>query len=166
MEIYLLDSNFFIQAHRVMYPLDIACSFWNKVKQLAEEGKIISVDKVKNELYDKNDSLEKWCKENLPTDFFKSTSGVLNEYSQILSWAVSRSEHYLPQAINEFMNIDEADSFLIAYALADPNNRFIVTQEISQPLRKNKIKIPDVCRAFNLRCVNTIDMFRRLGERF
>jgi hypothetical protein len=60
MEVYILDSNFFIQAHRVSYPLDIALSFWKKVKQLAAEGKIISIDKVKNELYDKNDALEVW----------------------------------------------------------------------------------------------------------
>lgn len=50
MGIYVIDSNFFIQAHRANYPLDIAFSFWNKVKQLAEDGKIISIDKVKNGL--------------------------------------------------------------------------------------------------------------------
>ena len=55
MTVYVVDSNFFIQAHRVNYPLDIAYSFWNKVKELAEAGKIISIDKVKDELYDKND---------------------------------------------------------------------------------------------------------------
>jgi len=32
MQIYLVDSNFFIQAHRAIYPLDIATGFWNKVK--------------------------------------------------------------------------------------------------------------------------------------
>lgn len=63
MEVYVLDSNFFIQSHRVSYPLDIAFIFWNKVKQLADEGRIISIDKVKNELYDKNDALETWCKD-------------------------------------------------------------------------------------------------------
>jgi hypothetical protein len=31
MSIYLVDSNFFIQAHRATYPLDIATGFWNKV---------------------------------------------------------------------------------------------------------------------------------------
>ncbi len=47
MSVYVVDSNFFIQAHRATYPLDIAFSFWKKVKQLAEEGKIISIDKIK-----------------------------------------------------------------------------------------------------------------------
>lgn len=47
MPIYVVDSNFFIEAHRATYPLDVAHSFWNKVKQLAATGKIVSVDKVK-----------------------------------------------------------------------------------------------------------------------
>lgn len=62
MPVYVLDSNFFIEAHRSHYPIDVAAGFWNKVRQLAEEGKIISIDKVKNELYDKNDALEEWCR--------------------------------------------------------------------------------------------------------
>lgn len=70
MEIYIVDSNFFIQAHRSIYPLDIATGFWNKVKQLANTGLIFSIDKVKDELYDKNDELEEWCKNNLPENFF------------------------------------------------------------------------------------------------
>ena len=41
--IFLVDTNFFIQAHRVSYPLDVVPSFWNKVKNLADNDKIISV---------------------------------------------------------------------------------------------------------------------------
>ncbi len=48
----MLLSNFFIEAHRATYPLDVAHSFWNKVKQLADDGKIVSIDKVKSEIYD------------------------------------------------------------------------------------------------------------------
>lgn len=166
MEVYVLDNNFFIQAHRVSYPLDIAFSFWNKVRQLAEQAKIISIDKVKKELYDKNDALETWCKSNLPEDFFKDTSHIVVEYGRVSSWAISRSNHYLPNALNEFLDADEADAFLVAFALSDPNNIIIVTQEISEPARQNKIKIPDACIALDVRFVNTIDMFRKLGESF
>jgi len=127
MEVYVLDINFFIQAHRVSYPLDVAFSFWNKVKQFADEGRIISIDKVKNELYDKNDLLKAWCKDNLPEDFFKDTSYVMAAYGNVSTWAISKSDHYLPNALNEFLDADEADAFLIAYALADNSNRIIVT---------------------------------------
>ncbi len=42
MEPFIVDSNFFIQAHRGTYPLDVVSSFWDKVSNLAKKGKIIS----------------------------------------------------------------------------------------------------------------------------
>lgn len=166
MLVYVVDSNFFIQAHRESYPLDVAFSFWNKVKQLADAGRIISIDKVKNEIYDKNDTLETWCRANLPEDFFKDSSTVMATYGQVSAWAISKNTHYLPNALNEFLDADEADAFIVAYALADPINIVVVTQEKSEPYRKNKIKIPEACNDMNVQFVNTIDMFRQLGETF
>jgi len=166
MSVYVLDSNFFIQAHRFYYPIDVAAGFWNKVRQLAEQGKVISIDKVKKELYDKNDALEDWCRNNLPENFFKDTSEVMAAYAQVTAWAMARNRHYLPNALNEFLNADEADAFLVAYCLADSTNRFVVTHEISEPNRKNRVKIPDACIALNVTYVNTIEMFRQLGETF
>ena len=49
---YLIDSNFFIQAHRAIYPLDVVPSFWLKAKSLSENGTIQSIDKVKKEIFD------------------------------------------------------------------------------------------------------------------
>ncbi|MDZ7742213.1 MAG: DUF4411 family protein [Bacteroidota bacterium] len=166
MAAFVVDSNFFIQAHRTTYPLDIATGFWIKLKHLADSGTIISIDKVKNELYDKNDALEAWCKVNLPQDFFKSSADSMAEYGQVIAWAMSKSGHYLQNALNEFMDADEADAFVIAYCLADPINRVLVTQEISEPNRKNKVKIPDCCNALGVTFNNTIEMFRQLGETF
>jgi hypothetical protein len=166
MVIYVVDSNFFIQAHRVYYPLDVAHSFWNKVKDLANRELIISIDKVKGELFDNNDALEDWCKENLPDSFFKNTDVAMSEYSSVALWAKSMSHHYLPQALNEFLDADEADAFLVAYCLADYENRVVVTQEISHPERKNKVKIPEACNALGVRFINSMDMFRELEETF
>jgi hypothetical protein len=166
MSIYVVDSNFFIESHRTTYPLDVAHSFWNKVKQLAIEQKIISIDKVKREIYDHEDALKLWSVTNLPRDFFNDTKSVMAAYGQVAAWAVSRSQHYLPHALSEFLNADEADTYLIAYALTDVENRIIVTQEISEPNRRNKVKIPDACIALGVQYCNTIEMFRRLGTTF
>ncbi len=166
MAVYVVDSNFFIDAHRANYPLDVAFSFWDKIKELATAGTIISIDKVKAKLYDKNDALEDWCKANLPEDFFKPTAEIINEYSQGSAWAVSMQNHYLPNALNEFFDADEADAFIVAYSLADSANQIIVTQEISQPNRKNKIKIPEACTNFNVRFLKTMEMLRELRETF
>ena len=167
MPLYVVDSNFFIEAHRATYPLDVAHSFWNKVKQLAYDGKIVSIDKVKNEIYDNHeDALKQWCIDNLPQNFFKDSSQLMTAYNQVINWAVSRSAHYLPKALAEFLDADEADAFVVAFALADSQNRKIVTQEKSQPNRINKIKIPEASNALGVQYCNTIEMFRQLGETF
>lgn len=165
MSVYVLDSNFFIQAHRIHYPIDVAAGFWNKVRQLATQRKIISIDKVRKELYGNNDALEDWCKNNLPEDFFKDTSVIMTAYAKVTGWAMSKSGHYLQNALNEFLDADEADAFLVAYCFAD-SSRLVVTQEVSEPGRRNKVKIPDACIALDVSYVNTIEMFRQLGETF
>jgi hypothetical protein len=166
MPLYVVDTNFFIQAHRSYYPLDVASSFWSKVKELADTGKIISIDKVKNEIYKNDDELKRWCLANLPQDFFKDTTIVLAEYSQVVIWAASKSSHYSSTAIAEFLDADEADAWLVSFALNGLQNRIIVTYEKSQPEIKRKIKIPEVCNQFTVSYVDTIEMFRQLGERF
>ena len=67
---------------------------------------------------------------------------------------------------HEFLDVDEADAFLVAFAMADKKNRIIVTQERPQPGRKNKIKIPEPCEEFSVKYMNTIEMFRAIGKTF
>lgn len=165
-KIYVVDSNFFIQAHRATYPLDVATGFWNKIKQLAENGTIISIDKVKAELYSNSDELKQWCEDNLPDDFFKDSSECMEEYGEVSAWAISKADHYLANALNEFLDADEADAFLISYSLSDAENRILVTQEVSRPEQKNRIKIPEPSIALGVNYLNTIEMFRELGETF
>jgi hypothetical protein len=47
MSVFVVDTNFFIQAHRVSYPMDVAPGFWDKIIKLSEDEKILSIDKVK-----------------------------------------------------------------------------------------------------------------------
>jgi hypothetical protein len=115
---YVLDSNFFLQASKMHYPIDVTPGFWAKVSQLTIEGKIISIDKVKNELYTNPDTLTHWIDNNLPDDFFKDTSTVLSTYSKVCAWAVSRTSHYTQGALNKFLEVDEADAWLVAYGAA------------------------------------------------
>lgn len=58
---FLLDSNFFIQAHRMHYPIDVVPSFWGRVVDLANNGLVISIDKVYSELAMGRDDLYGWC---------------------------------------------------------------------------------------------------------
>jgi hypothetical protein len=164
---FIVDSNFFIQAHRSIYPLDVVQSFWTKVKNLADNGTILSIDKVKKEIYDNSsheDELKIWCEANLPNDFFINTDAEIHNYIKIVNWTNSMSHHYTNNAIQEFRETDLADPWLVAFAMS--KNWTIVTYEKSEPNRKNRIKIPEVCNQFNVRYINTIEMRRELNENF
>lgn len=167
MKKYLLDTNIFIQPHRESYPLDVFPSFWEKINELAKKGNIISIDKVKKEIYDNSsheDELCDWCTTNLNNDFFVDTSICIDSYIEITKWANSKSSHYTTNAIAEFLQTDLADPWLIAYA--KENNVVIVTYEKSDPLSKRRIKIPEPCKHFNVEYVSLIEMFRQLKVKF
>jgi hypothetical protein len=77
---------------------------------------------------------------------------------------MSKNIHYLQRAIDEFLDAEEADAWLIAYAL---NNKLtIVTYEVSAPNQKSKIKIPDACIPLGVQFINPMEMFRQLNEQF
>lgn len=97
----------------------MAVGFWTKVKWLAEQNHIFSIDKVKKEIFDHNDVLTQWCSANLPDNFFKDSADKMQEYAQISNWAYSRSNHYKRAALDEFLDADEADAFLAAFALSN-----------------------------------------------
>ncbi|PSR05219.1 MAG: DUF4411 domain-containing protein [Bacteroidetes bacterium SW_11_45_7] len=164
MPAYLLDSNFFIQAYRIHYPFDVVPGFWTKVSELARHNKICSIDKVMDEIYNNEDELKRWCQQNLPDDFFKSTGNIAESYADVVRWAYSHRDHYKQTALDDFLSDDVADAWLVAYAYA--YNHVIVTQEIPEPAGKSKIKIPDACQPFTVRYIDKISLFRELNEQF
>lgn len=166
MPVYVVDANFFIQPYRVLYPMDVVPGFWNKIKALAEDNKIISIDKVGNEILNGKDPLADWCANNLPDNFFQDSNPVIDVYKQVIRWADSKKDHYKQKAIDDFCHADRADAFLVAYCLAEKENRVLVTQEVSRPESKVSIKVPDACIAFGVNYVNTLQMFRNLKETF
>lgn len=163
---FVLDSNVFIEAHRTTYPLDIATSFWDTIIRLASNGRIISIDKVQNEILRNEDELSDWLDTNLPSGFFRDTTEpeVFENYGTIVTWAESKADHYKRRAIDEFMEFARADAWLVAYCRAF--NHKLVTQEVSKPERKNAIPIPQACIAQDVTFCNTIEMFREIGIRF
>lgn len=46
---YLIDSNTFVAPHRGYAPIDVAISLWSKIKDMADEGIICSIDMVRGD---------------------------------------------------------------------------------------------------------------------
>lgn len=160
----IVDSNFFIQAHRDTYPLDVATSFWAKISELASNHRIMSIDKVKAELNRNKDALTVWCDENLPAGFFAPSASVIGHYAQVINITHLRQPPYNQRALDTFFDADEADAWLIAHALSGGNT--IVTHETRQPAKIARVKIPDICAPLGIKAITTVEMFRELGERF
>ncbi|MBP3191701.1 DUF4411 family protein [Natronogracilivirgula saccharolytica] len=105
-------------------------------------------------------------KQHIPESFFKSTtdSRVLTEYQTVAAWAESRSHHYQRKAIDEFLEFKRADAWLVAYCSA--MHRKLVTQEVSNPNRKNKIPLPDACAPQGVKTLNMNELFTILKISF
>lgn len=172
-KVYLLDTNIFIEPYRTFYSFDYGTAFWDFLKYQAKNGQIFSIDKVYNELSRIEDQLFDWVKRNLkPSGFFRSTKdiSVLKNYQKVIQWAEGKRGTFKDEAIEEFKEEDNADPWLVAYAMhyRDMKSVFkkeivIVTQEKLDRNRKNKIPIPIVCEEFSVECCDLFTMLRELG---
>jgi predicted nucleic acid-binding protein len=155
--IYVLDANVFIEAAKRYYAFDIVPDFWDKLIALAEDGWIMSIDRVKAELI--RADLEAWANGNFHR-YFASTSDqdVIDAYRDLMAWSQAQSQ-YTDGAKAEFASVP--DGWLIAYALS--KGCTVVTHEQPAPNSKRKIKMPDACRAHNVQYVNTFQMLRNLS---
>lgn len=167
---YLVDSSCFMTASRIAYPFDIAQSFWKKIAELAQNRAFGSIDKVENEINDNDDALSKWCKNNLPDDFFISTEteAVYEKYSELVQWAENkmRTDDLKQTGFEKFIDASKADIYFVALASLNPAEYTVVTEERSAIGAKKDIKLPDACSAFGIRCINFVQMLRELKVTF
>jgi hypothetical protein len=160
---YLLDANVFIEAARRYYAFDLVPSFWQALTDHAGEGRVQSIDRVKDEINQVSDELRDWAN----TDFhqwFESTRqpDVVESYRQIMAWAHSDNQ-FTAAARAEFARASNADAWVVAYAKA--KERRVVTHEQLEPNSRRRIPIPNVCGAFDVEYDDTFQMLRDLGVR-
>lgn len=156
---YLLDSNIFITAYRLHYPFDLMPAFWEKIKtEIAPKSIIIS--EVYKELKEGQDELFDWITEN--ENCFQILGDpsieVVKSFKKIMN-TVETNEQYKRSAKDIFAK--NADPWLCAYGLA--HDYSIVTNEVYEPNSKKKIQIPNICKEFNINCINMIEFLREIN---
>ena len=159
---YLLDANVFIEAARRYYAFDIAPGFWSNLDKLATSGRLYSIDRVKKELKGLKDELADWV-DNTFSHAFVSTDedNIIKCYADIMIW-VNAQDQFKDGAKSEFAK--SADGWLIAYAKV--RDYVVVTHEVLSKDVRRKVPVPNVCRAFNVKFVDTFEMLRSLHVRF
>ena len=155
----LLDANVLIDANRYYYPMDRVPEFWDWLAAMGERGLV----KVPQEVYDKvtqaNDALSRWLKDN-------REDLLLNEAVDGDLIRRVTDDGYAPDLNDVEIEQLNEDPFLIAYALADPEQRRVVSTERSRPsARRANRKLPDVCHNFGVVCHDTFSFIRELDFR-
>ncbi len=161
---YLVDTSVFVQAHRKYYSFNLCPGFWKSVVWFNKEGKVFSLDKVKQDILAgrEEDPLKQWAKSAMK--FEPSTDlDVVAWYAKMQQWAQAHPQ-YTDAAKAEFASV--SDAWIIAFAKA--KNLTLVTDERYDAKIKRRIKIPNVCKApdFSIACITTFDMLKALGVKF
>lgn len=159
MTTYLLDANVFIQAKNLHYGFDFCPAFWDWLLKYNATGQIISIDRVGDELQAGDDELAEWAKAHAKEVFLPPDAALTPALQQVSQWATAQD--YKPGAVATFLQV--ADYWLVAYALA--HGYVIVTHEVPRN-SINRIKIPDVCLALDIRCITPFEMLRNERARF
>ena len=159
--LYVLDTNVFIEAARRYYAFDIVPSFWKALVVHAQAGRLISIDRVKDELDRGKDDLGAWARSHFAAHFVSTNEDpIIGAYGQLMAWAYSQSQFSNP-AKAEFAAADNADAWVVAYAMV--KSCIVVTHETYNTQIRRKIPIPNACRAMGAKDVDTFTMLRNLG---
>lgn len=164
--IYLLDANVLITAHSYYYPVDAVPEFWSWIAHQAANNKIKIPVEIYEEIKDgsndaEQDLLYAWIQDS---DHKKAT--VLSKDVDPAMVQRVIAEGYANDLTDDELEQLGRDPFLIAYALAAPNDYCVVTTEVSKPRKQRQNRrIPDVCNTLGLRCIDTFSMLRELQFR-
>lgn len=157
--IYLLDSNAFMEAARLYYGFDLAPGFWKWLKGPSCTGRVASIEAVRDEILSGEGELVEWAR-RLPKEFWLADStDSINHMRSLVQWVSHPERPYNQAAIAEFL--DSADLRLIATSMA--SSGIVTTREVPAPRSQKRIKIPDVCAAFDVPCHTPFDAYRMLG---
>jgi len=162
---YLVDADVFITAKNLYYGFDLCPGFWDGLVHHHREGRVFSIDRVRNELLagPKTEDLVQWVRNEVPEGFFLDVDSddVTEAYTEIMLWAQRHAQYY-DYAKAKFAT--GADGWLVAHARVHGST--VVTLEQRAPEAKREIKLPDVCAQFEVAYENPFAMLKQLGVRF
>ena len=161
--LYLLDANVLIDANRDYYPIDRVPEFWDWLAAIGERGLVkIPLDiyeEIVNPPPERQDAVVDWLRAN-------RDALLLDEEVRRDLVALVTEQGYGNGLTDVDIEKIGRDPFLIAYALADPADRSVISNETSRPSKRgSNRKVPDVCDDFNLRHSNIFGLIRELDFR-
>lgn len=160
--VFVLDTNILVEAHRRYYAMDLCPGFWKSMLHFTESGRIVSIDRVRQELRRQDDALTEWTR-TTPDQLFRTTGiqEIADVYRELMDW-VWQETRFRMQAKTDFAMA--ADGWVATYAKV--YRGVVVTHERRSPQAKRRVPLPDLCDRFRIPCKDTFEMLRELGVVF
>lgn len=163
-EVFLLDTNVFIEPKSRWYPFDVVPGYWDFLRQELGGEHVRSIVHVYNELQGHADELSDWAKRIGRKQFedCADDSGVFLRYLEVASYVQSLEGDKPGQkrrsAIEEFLREGVADPWLVAHASV--YGETLVTQEVRHQLKLSKVSLVDICNHFEVRHIEVVSFLR------
>lgn len=163
-EIFLIDSNSFIEPKNKYYSFDFAPGFWSQFAKHIKLKDIVVLDMVKDEIEKGEDELSQWVKGiEIPELISRKDGAIISKYGEIIN-NIAQNPCYRQSAVHEWSRDSVADPWLIA-AAAVRGYTLITFEQSAGGLNPktpcNYAKIPDVANIFK---VKTKDLFYMMRE--
>jgi hypothetical protein len=151
--VYLFDANVLITLNNTYYAIDQVPEYWDWVQYQAETGNIKIPVEIMSEILAgkdsqkaKDDRLLKWI---VQSEIRKAL--VLDEKVNDAFVRQIIENGYGPKVTDLELEVIGRDPFLVAYGMANPGSRCIVTTEASAPSRQRQNRqLPNVCEQFGV----------------
>lgn len=157
----MVDSNVLLEAANTYYSFKLDTGFWEWLAEEGLSGRIRSLSFVQGEIEFPQELVD-WLHEREEEDFFIDASEVDIQvmYTEMSTWIINQP--FGPEHIAKFLK--GADLWIVAAARV--KGATVVTQEKAAGIRAKKIKIPDICGHFGVKCLTTFDLLKELGAQF
>jgi hypothetical protein len=150
---YCFDTSVLIGCWARSYPPDVFPGLWTKLDELITQQQVLCPDEVRVELARQEDELAKWVNAR-PHMFVPLDDAIQRATSEVLA------RH--PLLMKATKNRNGADPFVIATARV--KSLTVVTEELGGTTTKPKI--PSVCQALGVPCINVLSFLRDQGWSF
>lgn len=151
--LYSFDTSAFLEPWNRHYPRDHFPSLWEKLGDLINSGNIIATEEVRIELARIEDDVYRWALER--EKMFIPVRGEIQQ-------AVKSILDKYPRLVDKRRNRSGADPFVIALAQIQMEKCTVVTYETHGNIQTNP-RIPDVCDALGIRCINVSALIQDEG---
>jgi hypothetical protein len=162
---YWLDADVFINAHKTHYPIGIANAFWLWMDKAVADGILASPKRCFDEVVKgrkPDDALRVWMNRHRTDGLCVKLVPEIDEIATHIGDYVFSHPVYPDH--QRLLFSKGGDAWLIAAAKHDGGT--VVSNESKKFPQSKKVRIPDVCEVFDVRCLSMDELIKEIPARF